>query len=72
MVVIPHLSLSTLLIIGNVPDIYKILVNAIEQSQMIIEFMLSVDMEISMFSWYYKSFINLSIQQNRNLAARWK
>ena len=70
MVVIPHLSLSTLLIIGNVPDIYKILVNAIEQSQMIIEFMLSVDMEISMFSWYYKSFINLSIQQNRNLAAR--
>ena len=70
MVVIPHLSLSTLLIIGNVPDIYKILVNAIEQSQMIIEFMLSVDMEISMFSWYYKSFINLSIQQNRILAAR--
>ena len=70
MVVIPHLSLSTLLIIGNVPDIYKILVNAIEQSQMIIEFMLSVDMEISMFSWNYKSFINLSIQQNRNLAPR--
>ena len=70
MVIIPHLSLSTLLINGNASDIYKILVSALERSQMIIEFMLSVDMEISMFSWNYKSFINLSIQQNRNLAPR--
>ena len=49
MVVIPQLSLSTLLIIGNVPDIYNIVVGAIEQSQMIIESMLSAEEELGMF-----------------------
>ena len=67
--------LNTPLINGNALETFKIHDVAIEQFQMVIEFMSSVDREHCMFFHFSQTFskiIFIFIQQNGNLVARWK